>query len=69
MTMYADGQQQSWFQLSVWDVQGNTVIFQGYLGDEVWEALDINSMEEAEVQMWIVNPYLYRNYLDKMALR
>ena len=51
MTMYADGQQQSWFQLSVWDVQGNTVIFQGYLGEEVWEALDINSMEEAEVQM------------------
>lgn len=51
MTMYADGQQQSWFQLSLWDVQGNTVIFQGYLGEEVWEALDINSMEEAEVQM------------------
>ena len=51
MTMYAHGQQQSWLQLSLWDVQGNTVIFQGYLGDEVWEALDINSMEEAEVQM------------------
>ncbi|MPN15973.1 hypothetical protein SDC9_163309 [bioreactor metagenome] len=51
MTMCADGQQQSWFQLSVWDVQGNTVIFQGYLGEEVWEAMNIQSMEEAEVQM------------------
>ena len=54
MTMYADGQQQSWFQLSVWDVQGNTVIFQGYLGDEIWEAMDIYSMEDAEVQMEVV---------------
>ncbi|HCT64752.1 MAG TPA: hypothetical protein DIC60_05730 [Lachnospiraceae bacterium] len=54
MTMYADGQQQSWFHLSVWNVQGNTVIFQGYLGDEIWEAMDINSMEDAEVQMEVV---------------
>lgn len=54
MTMYADGQQQSWFQLSVWNVEGNTVIFQGYLGDEIWEAMDIYSMEDAEVQIEVV---------------
>lgn len=55
MTMYADGQQQSWFHLSVWNVQGNTVIFQGYLGDEIWEALGIYSMEDAVVQMEFVS--------------
>jgi len=38
-------EQQSWFQLSVWDVRGNTVIFQGYLEDEIWEAMGIYSME------------------------
>lgn len=54
MTMYADGQQQSWFQLSVWDVRGNTVIFQGYLEDEIWEAMGIYSMEEAVVEMEVV---------------